>query len=137
MLCGVSTAMRWLVCLLLYCCVPEALGQTYPRLTHTGIVYGNNSFIDRGSINQNNPLICETDHTPCCNSEGGWVDPEGMAVQEGVAGAASLYMTRTSSGAINLHRITGGLSGMWQCEIPDSSGQLQQLYIYLGGTTTG
>ena len=108
-----------------------------PQLSHDSNIYSNNSFFDRGSISQNNPLICETSYTPCCINDGSWSDEEGTLVYEGVSGAMSLYVTRTLNGDINLHRIEGGMSGMWRCDIPDANGDIQQLSIYLGDSNSG
>ena len=129
--------MRDLLCLLLLC-VLGVLSQPYPRFQHSSNTYLNNSFIDRGVISQESTLQCVTNHTPCCGAaDGGWRDPQGAVVQEGVQGATDFYVTRTSSGMINLHRISGGASGMWRCDIPDSNGDMQMIYIYLGIDSTG
>ena len=137
-LCVCLTVMRELICLLLVGVVSEVMGQTYPLLRHKSIEFSNNSFINRGIISISDPLRCVTDRTPCCGVNAGvWRDPEGAEVREGASGATDFYITRSSEGEINLHRISGGLSGMWLCEIPDSAGDTQRLYIYLGIDTTG
>ena len=103
---SLPTVMRWLVGLLVCWVVVGAQAQTYPTLTHSNIDYANNSFLDKGTISQTGTLICKTDHTPCCtNDEGGWSDPAGTVVHEGVAGATELYVTRSSDGEISLHRL--------------------------------
>ena len=56
-------------------------------------------------------------------------DGNGAAVHQGMAGASTIYITR-GDGTVSLNRITGGSSGMWRCDIPDSSGMMQSLYIY-------
>ena len=131
--------MSELVPCLLLLCVLGVCGQSYPRFQHNSDTYLNNSFIDRSIIGQDETALqCVTDHTPCCNvSDGGWSDPQGAAVQTGIMGATDVYVTRSASGQINLNRITAGASGMWRCDIPDSSGVMQRIYIYLGNDTTG
>ena len=115
--------------------------QTFPRFeqsTTTTPTYPNNSFIDRGVIGQDgSALRCVTDRVGCCSpSEGDWTDPEGGDVFEGVTGASTVYVTRVT-GEVRLNRIMGGDIGMWRCDIPDSSGDLQMLYIYLGDSSSG
>ena len=129
--------MRELLCLLCMA-VLSVHSQIYPRFEHSSNTYLNNSFIDRGVISQDSSALrCVTDHTPCCNSgDGDWRDPQGVEVHEGISGATELYVTR-GTGTISLNRISGGSSGMWRCNIPDSSGAMQSMYIYLGNSSTG
>lgn len=113
----------------------------YPQLNHNSINYLNNSFIEGAIIGQQSqggsPLRCLTNHTSCCtNNVGGWTDPEGNSVHEGVSGASDFYVSR-GAGVIDLNRISEGLSGMWRCDIPDSNGAMQSLYIYIGADDTG
>ena len=61
-------------------------------------------------------------------------DGNGAAVHQGMAGASTIYITR-GNGTVSLNRITGGSSGMWRCDIPDSSGVMQNMYIYKGTDT--
>ena len=137
--------MRELLLCLLLLGVLGTHGQDYPQFQHLALdmqdtdMYPNNSFIDRGGIGQENfALRCVTDHTPCCDAnDGGWWDPQGVAVQEGIMGATDVYVTRTTPGQIRLNRITAGASGMWRCDIPDSSGDTRSMYIYLGNEETG
>ena len=134
-----AVMMELLMCLLLLMCVLGIHGQFYPRFQHNAVTYLNNSFIDQSIIGQNDSaLLCVTDHTPCCDAnDGGWWDPQGVVVQEEIMGATDVYVTRTSTGQIKLNRISEGASGMWRCDIPDSSGDTQRMYIYLGNGTTG
>ena len=39
--------------------------------------------------------------------------------------------------SLEVNRRTGGSSGMWRCDIPDSNGVQQSIYIYLGTPITG
>ena len=135
----IATMRELLVCLLLLTSVLGVCGQSYPQFQHNAVTYPNNSFIDWSDITQNDSaLLCLTDRTPCCNaSDGGWWDPQGVAVQEGIMGANDVYVTRTTSGQIRLNRISGVASGMWRCDISDSSGDTESMYIYLGNGSTG
>ena len=76
-----------------------------------------------------------TDYSDCCvgagSDVGNWFDRDGNVVHQGADGA-----TR-EEGVIYLNRITGGVSGIWRCDIPDSDGMMQSIYIYLGTPTTG
>jgi len=106
--------------------------QAYPRLEHRGSFLPNNSFIRRGGIGEgNNSLKCLTDNTDCCSDAGNWTDENGGAVHQGASGANKIYVTR-GDGVVSLNRIKGGSPGMWRCDIPDSSGVMQSIYIYTG-----
>ena len=116
--------------------------QSYPQFEIRGHVLTNNSFILRGgSVNigegQNDSLHCVTDNSDCCNNgQGNWYDVTGGEVQQGPDEDSNLYVTR-GDGAVYLNRRTGGQSGMWRCDIPDSNGVQQSIYIYLGTMETG
>ena len=108
--------------------------QTYPRLEHKGNVLPNNSFIRRGLIREgNDALKCVTDDTNCCTDPdvGNWTNEIGGAVHQGASGATTIYVTRGDR-VVSLNRIKGGSAGMWRCDIPDSSGVMQSIYIYTG-----
>ena len=77
-------------------------------------------------------LKCVAISRNCCSDVGGWRDERGRPVQEG-NGVACLYATRTFR-IISLHRKSGcsdHTPGLWRCDIPDSSGEMQSLYIYI------
>ena len=116
--------------------------QSYPRFEFRGDVLVNNSFIVRGepvNIGEGNSysLHCVTDNSECCsNGQGDWYDEMGRQVQQGPDGVGGLYVTR-GDGVVYLNRRMGGSSGMWRCDIPDSNGVQQSIYIYLGTPYTG
>ena len=116
--------------------------QFYPQFEFRGYVLNNNSYIVRGApVNigegQNDSLHCVTDNSDCCNNgQGNWYDVTGGEVQQGPDGDSNLYVTR-GDGVVYLNRRRGGQSGMWRCDIPDSNGVQQSIYIYLGNPTTG
>ena len=113
---------------------------SYPQFEFGDTVLTNNSYIDRGDIGEgvDNSLKCVTDYSDCCagagSDVGNWFDREGDEVYQG--GDTNLYVTR-GEGVVYLNRITRGISGMWRCDIPDSGGMMQSIYIYLGTSTTG
>ena len=111
--------------------------QSYPRFEFRGNVLTNNSYILRGDIGQNDSLHCVTANSDCCNNgQGNWYDVTGGEVQQGPDGDSNLYVTR-GDGVVYLNRRRGGQSGMWKCDIPDSNGVQQSIYIYLGTSATG
>ena len=73
----------------------------------------------------------------CSNGEGNWYDETGGEVQQVSLGDSDrVYVTR-GDGVVYLNRRTGGSSGMWRCDIPDSNGVQQSIYIYLDTHITG
>ena len=114
--------------------------QSSPKFEFREHVLANNSFIFRGDISegQNDSLHCVTDNSDCCNNgQGNWYDVTGGEVQQGSDGDSNLYVTR-GDGVVYLNRKNmGGQSGMWRCDIPDSNGVQQSIYIYLGTSATG
>ena len=114
---------------------------SYPQLEFGDAVLTNNSYIDREGIGVGEAsLKCVTDYPNCCSGAGSdvgnWFDRDGNEVHQGGDGATDLYVTRGGR-VVYLHRITGGGPGMWRCDIPDSDGMMQSIYIYLGTSTTG
>ena len=113
--------------------------QHYPQFEFMGNVLVNNTLIFRKNIGegQNDSLHCVTDNPDCCNNgQGKWYNETGGEVQPGPDGGSNLYVTR-GDGVVYLNRRTGGQSGMWRCDIPDSNGVQQSIYIYLGTEMTG
>ena len=105
--------------------------QSQPQLKHGRHTLSNNSYIYYHDIRDGDSLKCVTDNVNCCNSSiaGVWRDESGVPVY------ACLYVTR-GDGVISLHRKIGctsdHTSGLWRCDIPDSSGEMQSLYVYIG-----
>ena len=111
--------------------------QSLPQLKHEGHLLSNNSFIYYNDIADDGKyaLKCVTGNVSCCNNTdvGGWRDESGTPVYQGADGTTCLYVTR-GDGVISLHRKRGcsdHTSGLWRCDIPDSSGEMQSLYIYI------
>ena len=126
--------------LLLLLLVTVVSSQPYPRFEFgESSILNNNSFVFRGSIEegQNDSLHCVTDNSECCsNGQGNWYDEEGDEVHEESVGNSDLYVTR-GQGVVYLNRRTGGSVGLWRCDIPDSNGVRQSIYIYLGTPSSG
>ena len=112
---------------------------SYPHFELGDRVLTNNSYIDREviGVGVNNSLRCVTNYSDCCagSDVGNWFNRDGNEAHQGVDNA-DLYVTR-GEGVIYLNRITEGAPGMWRCDIPDSDGMMQSIYIYLGTPTTG
>ena len=110
--------------------------QSLPKFEHQRSSLSNNSFIYHRDIDDGDQTLkCVTDNVNCCNSSivGGWRDESGRPVYEGADGTTCLYVTR-GYGVISLHRKRGcydHTSGLWRCNIPDSSGRMQSLYVYI------
>ena len=121
----------------LFCVLLAILkAQSLPHLKHLGGILYNNSFIYYTNISVgDSALKCVTDSDNCCynSTVGGWRDESGRPVYQGVDGTTCLYVTR-GDGVISLHRkgnCSDHTSGLWRCDIPDSSGEMQSLYIYI------
>ena len=120
-----------------YICAPAGV-----YLQINGARVPNHGFVGRGELSDrnrsiDNPLLCVTpDNTTCCSSAetGGtplwnWYFPNGTEVPTNDTGWL-FYITR-GPGVVQLHRRTGGVSGIYRCVIPDQSGINQTLYVGL------
>ena len=111
--------------------------QSLPQLHHGSEVLPNNSFIyyARISVGEGS-LKCVTDSVNCCSDSdvGNWRDERGGAVQQGADEATCLYVTR-GQGEVSLNHNNSDCipetSGLWRCDVPDSSGENQSIYIYI------
>ena len=129
--------------LVLVAAVAGVSSQSYPHFEFRGDVLVNNSFIPRGypthiGEGHNDSLHCVTDNSDCCTNgqSSNWYDETGGEVQQGSDGDSNLYVTRGDE-VVYLNRRNGGSTGMWRCDIPDSNGVQQSIYIYLGTPTSG
>ena len=118
--------------------LPVLSCQSLPQLEQEGYFLSNNSYIYSIDIRDDGDraLKCVTDSVNCCNNSavGGWRDESGRPVYQGADGVTCLYVTR-GDGVISLHRnCSDHTSGLWRCDIPDSSGEMQSLYIYISDT---
>ena len=115
--------------------------QSLPQFESGGRILTNNSYIYYANISDgDSALKCVTDSDNCCNDShvGNWRDERGRAVQQGVDEATCLYVTR-GHGVVSLNRKSDCIpesSGLWRCDIPDSSEVMQSIYIYISNNFT-
>ena len=110
--------------------------------TLNNVQYTNNSVVTITDIGTDSAaLICNTTNLGCCLSTDGshWYFPDGSAVQHT---GTTYYRTRTYYGyggaTVRLHRNSGATTtGIFRCEIPDASGDLQSIYVGIYAATTG
>ena len=101
----------------------------------------NNSYINYVNISEgDSSLKCVTDSGNCCSDSqmGNWRNERGRAVQQGANETNCLYVTR-GHGVVNLNRKSDCVpesSGLWRCDIPDSSEVMQSIYIYISNDNT-
>ena len=112
-------------------------------LTLNNVQYTNNSVVNITDIGTDSAaLICTTTRPTCCLSTDGshWYFPDGSTVQRT---GTTYYRTRTvtvisGTGTVRLHRNPGATTtGIFRCDIPDASGDLQSLYVGIYTATTG
>ena len=116
--------------------VTLASSQSLPRFQIREVNLTNNSYILLSNISrENDALKCVTDSVNCCNDSdvGNWRDERGRAVHQGADEATCLYVTREQRGVClnRRHGCTPEISGLWRCDIPDSSEVMQSIYIYI------
>ena len=89
-------------------------------------------------------LLCITNYTACCHNRytggralGNWYFPNGARVHSVPSSGEKrdFYRTRDHM-MVRMHRRRGGVEGIYRCEIPDTFGFIQTLYIrvYLANT---
>ena len=134
-------AMSEICILLVYSVIVNC--QSLPQFQYIDETPGNNSFFhyDRNDT-ERAALKCVTNMSiNCCHDTNvaNWRDEGGELVQEGADDGTCLYVTR-GDGVISLNRRNSDCipptSGLWRCDIPDSSGEIQSLYIYISNDTS-
>ena len=111
-------------------------------LNLNGVQYTNNSVVTITDIGTDSAaLICTSIRIGCCLSTDGshWYFPDGSQVQRT---STTYYRTRTiadlGGGTVVLNRNPEATtSGVFYCDIPDASGDLQSLYVGIYTATTG
>ena len=103
------------------------------RLILNNVQYTNNSVVTITDIGTDSAaLICTTINSSCCssaNSETQWYFPNGSQVLSNPNMTFSRTRS-TSPGAVRLNRNPGATTtGVFRCDIPDASGDLQSLYV--------
>ena len=124
--------------IVLCCAILAVVHGQYPRFELNNTILFNNSFINRQTIGTgDDALKCVTNNTACCTDPdvGNWTDPadEVGAAWLGADLSFNLYVTR-GNGVVSLNRRDKGVPGMWRCSIPDSTGMMQNIYIYTGSS---
>ena len=127
---------------LTYICAPAGV---YLQINGTRVP--NHGFVNRGELSNHsraidNPLVCVTpNNTNCCSSAetggaplGNWFFPNRTEVPTNDTGW--LFYSTRGPGVVQLHRRTGGVSGIYHCVIPDLSGVNQTLYVGLYAITS-
>ena len=115
--------------------------QSLPQFKHSSGILTNNSYIYYANIfDGEEALKCVTDSDNCCNDSnvGNWTDGRERAVHQEADVTTCLYVTR-GYGEINLNRKSGCIpdtSGLWRCDIDDSSEGMQSIYIYISNDNT-
>ena len=122
-------------------CLSHAAGI---GLTLNNVQYTNNSVVTITDIGTDGAaLICTTTHQGCClsNDRSHWYFPNGSQVQR--SESLPYYRTRTyyrndGSATVRLHRNPEATTtGIFHCDILDTSGELQSIYVGIYTTTTG
>ena len=104
------------------------------RFMLRGKTYLNNTIVLMSDIGEtDNALLCMTDRTDCCsNPVGEFYYPDNTAV--GFSSTNSLYRTRGPQ-VVRFNRRNNDFSptGVYRCQIPDSIGRMQNIYINIIG----
>ena len=117
----------------------------FPAAVLRGIPYMNNSNVTLEDIGEgDDALLCITNLTTCCQPPyagemgrtlGNWFFPNRIRVP--CAGLGSdIYRTRGQM-VVRLNRRRGGVEGIYRCEIPDTLGLIQTIYIGVYSASTG
>ena len=90
-------------------------------------------------------LLCRTNQTACCRPPyigemrpalGNWFFPNGSRVPS--ASGMNLDISRTRGQmVVSMNHRRGGVEGIYRCEIPDTFGFIQTLYIGVYSANTG
>ena len=101
-----------------------------------GVMYTNNSAVLLSEVGEGeNALLCKTNKEDCCgtppNRFGEFYYPNDIKVP--IAKEQQGFYRNRGEKVIRLNRRDGTISpiGKYQCEIPDASGSIQNIYITL------
>ena len=128
---------------MLFVCLSCATGI---GLTLNSVQYTNNSVFTITDIGTGSAALrCTTTRSGCCSSAHPttqWYFPSGSQVQNPSSlPNPSMTFSRTRArfpGTVLLHRNPGATTtGVFRCDIPDDSGDLQSLYVGIYTDTTG
>ena len=115
------------------------------RFSFRGTTYQNNSIVILEDIGEHDDaLLCVTNLTACCRPSGSggngsvlgnWFFPNGTRVPS-LGNQWNFYRTRGHM-VVRMQRRRGGEEGIYRCEIPDTFGLIQTLYIGVYSASTG
>ena len=104
-----------------------------------GTTYQNNSIVILEDIGEgDDALLCKTNQTACCQGRyvaGNWFFPNGTRVPSSHE-QWDFHRTRGQS-VVLLHRRRDGVEGIYRCDIPDTLGFTQTIYIGVYSASTG
>ena len=108
-----------------------------------GTTYQNNSIVILGDIGGgDDALICMTNQTTCCrvadggeNVRGNWFFPNETRVPS--SGTQWDFHRSRGQMVVRMLRRRGGAEGIYHCEIPDTFGLIQTIYIGVYSASTG
>ena len=105
------------------------------RFSLNGTTYQNNSLVTLEDIGEgDDALLCMTDLNGWY-IRGNWFFPNGTRVP---SNGAQWDIYRTTGWMVKvLHRRRGGVDGIYHCEIPDTAGVDQTIYIGVYTVSTG
>ena len=111
----------------------------------SSVQYTNNSVVTITDVGTGSAaLLCTTTNTSCCSSGNPatqWYFPNGTQVPNLGSSPPSMTFSRTRStspAAVRLNRNPEATTtGVFQCDIPDDSGDLQSIYVGIYNATTG
>ena len=111
------------------------LHPTDLTLLHRNSFLSNNSLVTVTEIGVDLfALFCFTNDENCCSSQARWLLPDGTSVDS----SGDLFQRRGLS-MLSLNRAPDAMveNGLYQCEIPDSSGVIQTLYAGVYSANAG
>ena len=108
-----------------------------------GTTYQNNSIVTLEDIGEwDDALLCVTDLTACCrppytmSALGNWFFPNGTRVPAS-GNNWDIYRTRGASEILLHRRRSGGVTGIYSCDLPDAMNVHQTIYIGVYSANTG
>ena len=107
--------------------------------------YQNNSMVILENIGEGgDALLCITNQTACCqtshsgvvrHTSGNWLFPNGTRFPSG--GKMWDFYRNRGQMMVRMNRRRGGVEGIYRCEIPDTLGFTQTIYIGVYSASTG
>ena len=118
-------------------------GVDYVRFSLRGTTHQNNSLVTVEDIGEgDDALLCKTSLVACCEPFlGNWFFPNGTVLPSEIVNVTSglqweFYRDRGWT-VVRMHRRRGGVTGIYHCEIPDTVGIIQSIYIGVYTASTG